>query len=434
MKRAIQAGLGLTVAAGAFGNYELRAGDVRAGDVRAGDEGAKPAPAVPSATEPSAAARASVELAICLDTSGSMDGLIDAARQKIWAIVNELALAEPTPKLRVALLTFGNDGHPAERGWVKVDVPFTEDLDLVSQQLFALTTNGGTELVARVLSTASRELEWSARPGDLKLVVVAGNESAEQDAEVRNVDACRVLIERGIVVNSIYCGNPADELAPAWQQVAKFADGHFASIDQQNGTIVIETPFDGELAALSVAMNATYLPIGAGGAAAWENQRAQDANAEKLNGATAAARCETKGGKLYSCSWDLVEQVKTGALKLEDLKKEDLPEKMRELTLEAKQKCVDEQWAKRQELQKKVEVAGAKRAVVIEEELKKRGVTEGAAFDQAVRAALRRQAEAKGFKWKLPAAVAAPAEAEPQEKPSVNPSVKPSVKKDIRDA
>lgn len=353
-----------------------------------------------------------VELAICLDTSGSMEGLIDAARQKIWAIVNELALAEPTPKLRVALLTFGNDGHDAGRGWTKVDVPFSEDLDRVSQQLFALTTNGGTELVARVLSAANQELDWSADAGALKLVVVAGNESAEQDPEVRNVDACRVLIERGIAVNSIYCGNPADELAPAWQQVAKFADGHFAAIDQQNGTVVIETPFDGELAALSTAVNATYLPLGAAGAVAWGNQRAQDANAEKCNSAAAASRCEAKASKLYVCSWDLVEQVKTGQRKLEDVKTEELPDALRELPLEAKQKCVDEHWVKRQELQKKIEAVGAKRAAVIAEEMEKRGASENAAFDQAVRAALRRQAEAKGFKFK-PAPVKVAPEAAP---------------------
>jgi hypothetical protein len=351
------------------------------------DDAAKPGAAL------SAKAPPRIELAICLDTSGSMDGLIDAARQKIWSIVNDLALAEPTPKLRVALLTFGNDGHPAERGWVKVDVPFTEDLDAVSQQLFALRTNGGTELVARVLDTAARELDWSPKLDELKLVVVAGNESAEQDPVLKNGDACSALIERGIVVNSIYCGNPADELAPAWQQVAKLADGHFATIDQQNGTIVIETPFDKELASLSTAINATYLPIGAGGVAAWNNQRAQDANAEACN---------------------VVEQVKGGHLKLEDVKKEELPEKLRDLSLEAKQKCVDDAWTKRQELQKKIGETGAKRQAVIDEELSKKGATENAAFDRAVRDALRHQAEAKGLKFpeKKPAETK-PSEAKP---------------------
>ena len=116
-----------------------------------------------------------VELAICLDTSGSMDGLIGAAKQKLWAIVNDLALAEPTPALEVALLTFGNDGHDAEAGWVAVQTPFTSDLDLVSQRLFELTTNGGSEYVGRVLQ-AAHGLTWSPSDDTLKLVIVAGNE------------------------------------------------------------------------------------------------------------------------------------------------------------------------------------------------------------------------------------------------------------------
>ena len=92
-----------------------------------------------------------------------MQGLIDAARAKLWAVVNDLALARPQPRLRVALLTYGNDGHQAENGWVRLDVPFTTDLDLVSQNLFALTTNGGTELVGRVIQRANRDgREWIA--------------------------------------------------------------------------------------------------------------------------------------------------------------------------------------------------------------------------------------------------------------------------------
>src|SRR5690606_29410391 len=126
--------------------------------------------AAPSPNQPPAGRRA-VDLAICLDTSGSMQGLIDAARQGIWAIVNDLALAKPAPALRVALLTFGNDRHDAARGWVATQTGFTADLDLVSQKLFALTTDGGTELVGRVLQTALDELDWSTDADALRLVV-----------------------------------------------------------------------------------------------------------------------------------------------------------------------------------------------------------------------------------------------------------------------
>lgn len=358
--------------------------------------------APPAAARSAAAPSRLIELALCLDTSGSMNGLIDAARQKLWAIVNDLALAEPTPRLRVALLTFGNDGHPADGGWVRIDASFTEDLDLVSQQLFALTTNGGTELVGRVLSTAEASLDWSARDDVLKLVVVAGNESADQDQVVRYPDACRRLVERGIVVNAIYCGNPADEIAPGWRQVAQLADGHYAAIDQDHGTVVITTPFDAELAALSSAVNATYLPFGAGGEAKWENQRRQDANAEQCSPAVAASRANTKACTLYTCDWDLVEQVKQGKLELEKVAKEELPEKMRELTPEQQRACIEEAWTTRTRLQQKIQAVSRQRDAYVADEMKKQGMEESSAFDRAVRDALRAQARGKGLEFPQP--------------------------------
>ena len=116
--------------------------------------GALLAPAGADEAAAKKAAPRTIDLAICLDTSNSMDGLIDAARRKIWAIVNDLALAKPTPRLRVAVLAYGNDNYDKGAGWVQVQATFTEDLDHVSKTLFGLTTRGGTEYVGRVLQSA----------------------------------------------------------------------------------------------------------------------------------------------------------------------------------------------------------------------------------------------------------------------------------------
>jgi hypothetical protein len=348
-----------------------------------------------------------VDLAICLDTSGSMDGLLDAARQKIWSIVNDLALAKPSPRLHVALLTYGNDGHPAEVGWVRIDSPFTEDLDTISRQLFALTTNGGTEYVARVLQTAAG-LEWSRDPQALKLVVVAGNESAEQDPQVNFRDVCKNLVEHGILVDSIYCGNPADDIAPAWREVAQRADGQFAAIDQENGTVTIATPFDAELATLSAAINETYVWFGKAGSEACENQKAQDSNAAGANGSAAASRALTKAGCVYVARNDLVDAVKSGKVKLEEVKKEELPEKMKEMTLAQKQKVLDEAGSKRAEIAKKIQALAPKRDEFVAGELQRQHKDDKQSFERAVRDAVRKQAEAKGFEFpKDPAANAA---------------------------
>jgi hypothetical protein len=338
-----------------------------------------------------------IDLAICLDISGSMDGLLNAARQNLWAVVNELATLKPAPRLRVALLTYGCNAHDRERGWVKVDSAFTTDLDLVSAKLFALKTDGGEEYVGRVLQAALTELEWTKDPRALGLIFVAGNEPASQDPAVDFKAQCRAAIARGIVVNSIYCGNPADKEAPGWKEIAQLADGKFAAIDQDRGTVVA-TPFDGQLAELSAAINKTYLPFGKEGATLAENQAAQDRNAAGLNTAAAAARCQTKGGSLYwNAGWDLVDACRDEKFKLEEIKPEDLPATMRSMTTEQRKACVAEHKKQRDELKAKIDTLGKQRDGYVQQELARQSAAGKAVFEQAVLEAVRGQASARGF-------------------------------------
>lgn len=356
---------------------------------------------------PAKAAPRPIDLCICLDTSGSMNGLIDAARARLWDIVNDLALAKPTPKLRVALLTFGNNGHAPEKGWVKVETDFTDDLDMVSKALFALTTNGGEEYVGRVLDAAAKELTWTASTPNtatneqpLQIVMVAGNESADQDRTVSFRDACKALITRGIVVNPVYCGPPEDSLAPAWREVATLSDGHFAAIDQSLGALAVSTPFDDELAKLSSAMNLTYVPYGAKGEWSVANQTAQDLNAAGLNSAVAAQRCVSKGGELYdNRGWDLVDACRQADFKLETVKDEELPEAMRLMTLDQRKAHIAELDKQREALKKQVAELGQKRQHFVDEENNKAADAGRKTFGGAMREAMRAQGAAKGFAW-----------------------------------
>jgi hypothetical protein len=336
-----------------------------------------------------------IDLALCLDTSGSMDGLIEAAKQKLWGIVNELARVRPVPALRVALLTYGNDGYAAEEGWVKVDLDLTGDLDAVSQRLFALTTNGGTELVGRVVARAVRSLGWSGETGALKLVVVAGNESADQDTEIRASAAASEAIQHGILVNAIFCGNPAAGDASSWLAVAQAADGQFACIDQQ--AIAIATPFDVELADLSATLNQTYLPLGTAGQAGWKNQFVQDSNARGLNSEAAAERAICKAGVAYSCSWDLVDACRAGTVKLEEVPAAELPEPMRAMDAKERQAYVDAQGKKRAEIQEKLAEVGRSREAWITEQRAQGLLAAEHSLDGALLQALRAQASQAGF-------------------------------------
>jgi hypothetical protein len=338
-----------------------------------------------------------IELAICLDVSGSMSGLINSARAKLWAIVNDLALAKPTPRLRVALLTFGHSTYPQEKGWVRVDADLTDDLDRISQKLFALQTNGGTELVGRVIQASLDELSWSKSKDSLKLIIVAGNESADQDKVVNFRDVCKRAIESGAMVNSIYCGNPADDIAPGWKEVALRADGHFASIDHNRGTVSIATPFDARIAELSTAMNATYIPLGTEGKKGWVNQRAQDLNANKLGKAVEAQRAKSKASALYFCSWCLVDAYRAKQVDLDKIEQKDLPKELQGKSKEELIKVIDANYKKRVELQKQVAELNKKRSEFVNAEMKKKNLSDDKAFDKVVRSAIRAQAARKGY-------------------------------------
>ncbi len=353
--------------------------------------------ATAQATEAGKPVTRPVDLAICLDTSGSMQGLIESAKRKLWDITNELAKAKPTPRLRVALLTYGNDGHNAAEGWVRLDSGLTEDLDTICQQLFSLTTNGGTEYVGRVIQASLDRLDWTPSNEALKLIFVAGNESADQDREVPFRDACRRAIAKGIMVNAIYCGPATDGIAPGWREVASLADGQFASIDHNTGTRDVATPYDAELQRLSAALNTTYLAYGREGAAGEARQAAQDANVAALSAPAAAARAEAKASALYVNRWDLVDAVRDKGVDLETAKAEELPEAMRDMTVAERKAHVEAMAAKRAEIQQAIGALTAKRQAHIASERAKAGQANDAAFDAAVRKSMREQAEKKGF-------------------------------------
>lgn len=352
-------------------------------------------PSPPSAGRP--AAPKAIDLALCLDTSGSMAGLIHAARVKLWEVVNELATARPMPALRVALLTYGSAGSEAD-GYVIVQTPFTTDLDLVSERLFALGTAGGTEYVGRVVKTAVDKLGWGG-PDAAKILFVAGNESADQDRTAPFRDVVGHAFGLGVRVNAIYCGGADDGDAGGWREVALLGHGRYASIDHDHGTVAVATPFDADLAALSSQLNGTYLAYGDRAKDALERQAAQDRNAAAAP-AAAAGRAVSKAGGLYDAgSWDLVDKSREEGFDLAKVPVEQLPEAMRAMTPEQRAAHLEAKKAERAALQAKVKELDAKRAAFVKAEMAKQGLDDSKAFDKAVRDAVREQAAEKGFEF-----------------------------------
>jgi hypothetical protein len=338
-----------------------------------------------------------IDVAICLDVSNSMDNLIGSAKKKLWDIVNDLAKAKPTPFLRVALYSYGNDGYDPRVGWVRKELDLTTDLDKVSEKLFGLTTRGGTEYVARVTRDALAGLNWSTEKDALKIIFVCGNEPADQDKEIHLRNVAQTACRQGVIVNTIYCGNINDADARTWREFATMAEGRFASIDQDRGTVVMVTPVDKELSTLSTKLNETYLFYGAHGKERAANQVLQDANA--VQAGVASSRAISKGSPIYrNDDVDLVDRIKAQpSFDLKSVPKDELPEALQKLAPAEREAYVKEMLARRVALQKQLSELGKQREEFIQKEMKKNPSKADQAFDEAVRQSLREQAKSKGI-------------------------------------
>ena len=342
-----------------------------------------------------------VDLVIALDVSGSMSGLIDSAKQRLWDVVNELGRAQPQPRLRVAIITYGDPAYGAEIGFVRINQPFTSDLDAVNETLFSFGTNGGDEFVARVVDTSLKKLNWSNKGGALQVLFVAGNEAADQDPEISVLQATRSAAARGIVVNTIYCGPEGDGLSAVWRDVAHSTNGLFASIDQDAGAVAnIATPMDDELVALNQALNETYIAYGKDGHRYRKNQRDQDANAGAMSQAAAASRTVAKASKLYeAANWDLVDAVKAGA-ELDTLDEEELPAEMQAMNDAERRDYVAGKSAKRKSIQQAIGRLSDERREYLRKERAKEAGQGQASLDEALKGGLRSLAEKKGFTFR----------------------------------
>jgi hypothetical protein len=143
-----------------------------------------------------------IQIAILLDTSGSMEGLIEQAKTQIWQIINQFSRAKQagrSPDLQIAVYEYGNDGIPAISHWVRKITGFTTDLDMVSEKLFSLRTNGGTEYCGAAIEKAVAELEWSTKRTDLKMIYICGNEPFSQGGPDYR-QSCKLAIGNDIIV------------------------------------------------------------------------------------------------------------------------------------------------------------------------------------------------------------------------------------------
>lgn len=343
--------------------------------------------------------RQTVKIALLLDTSNSMDGLINQAKAQLWDIVNEFTYVRchdhRRPNLEIALYQYGNDGLPSREGFIQQVIGFSNDLDEISAQLFSLRTNGGEEFCGEVIHTSLKQLDWGRNPDDLKMIFIAGNEPFTQ-GKLDYRDAVRQAKEKDVVINTIYCGDYHQGIQTQWQKGALLSGGEYMAIDHNHHWVQVKTPYDDRILQLNKRLNNTYVAYGAMGAYKSATQVAQDDNAMEMEEAVAVKRAVSKSSRLYNNSgWDLVDAAKEDNFDFEAVKKNQLPAALQGKSTEELKAYVQKQMQTRESIQKEIQELNRKREKFISE-----GQEESKGeLEQAMLRAIKNQAKRKNYNW-----------------------------------
>jgi hypothetical protein len=342
-----------------------------------------------------------VMIALLLDTSNSMDGLIDQAKSQLWKIVNELAGARcndgEKPRVKIALYEYGNDNLSAYEGYIRQVSPLTSDLDVISEKLFSLTTNGGSEFCGHVIQKSINQLEWSSSKEDLKMIFIAGNEPFTQ-GEIPYRTACVLARERDIVVNTIFCGNYDEGVRTDWKNGADITGGTYMSIDHDRKTVYCPTPYDDKISALNDRLNETYVYYGKSGARKKEMQAKQDDNAYHYGASNKVERAVSKSSHVYdNKSWDLVDASKESEKVISEAKDEELPTAMHGMSTEQRKTYVKQKAEERSRIQTEIQQLNKKRQEYIINNAPKQG--KDATLDAAMIKSIKERGKEKKLVW-----------------------------------
>lgn len=357
----------------------------------------KPVSAIRTIAKP-AAEQTKIQVALLLDTSNSMDGLIEQAKSRLWNIVNTLTTLKydgKTPDIEIALYEYGNDGLSVQSNYIRHVTPLTTDLDLISEKLFALRTNGGSEYCGAVIADATRTLQWATASNTMKLLYISGNEGFNQGG-VNYKEAISDALKNNIYVNTIFCGNQQQGISLFWKDGADAGKGKYFNIDSNQIIQYIATPYDDQISKCNDQINTTYMGYGMHGESKKASQQLQDANAESISYANKTERAVSKSKGAYkNDSWDLVDKVKQDKDAVAKLKKEELPKELRDKSKEEIKSIIDQKTKQREALQKEISILAKKRQEYIDAETKKTKTQDD--LGNAISSSIVSLAKAKGY-------------------------------------
>ncbi|HEU4713265.1 MAG TPA: vWA domain-containing protein [Pyrinomonadaceae bacterium] len=348
-----------------------------------------------------------MEMVFVLDTTGSMDGLLNGAKERIWGIVNEVMQTSSLSSVKVGLVAYRDRGDQ----YVTQVLPLTEDLDKVYSELMEYRADGGgdeAENVRRALAQGVAKAGWSQPSANHAQILFLVGDAPPHDYadEPDTLTTADLAVKQGIIVNTIQCGTSATT-KQVWEAIARRGQGQYFLIPQDGGVQTVSTPYDEQLSQLGTSLGRTSLAYGGGAGAAGESYRAErkslfesvESSIAANSAPTAAAdRSVNKALNAKAYIGDLLQDIENGSTKLESVKSEDLPTELRNLSPEERAKDIATRLAERKEIRQKIMSLSKQRTEYVAAEQQKRSGSGQNGFDVAVSAALRQQLARKGIR------------------------------------
>ncbi|MGR8920938.1 MAG: vWA domain-containing protein [Gammaproteobacteria bacterium] len=364
----------------------------------------QPQPPVEPAQLATPATPPRIDVVFALDTTGSMSGLIHAAKEKIWSIATNMAQTDPAPAIRMGLVAYRDRGD----AYVTRVTDLSGDLDSIYAELMQLSAQGGgdgPESVNRALADAVEQMSWSDDDNAYRVVFLVGDAPPHMDYadERRYPEIARLARARGIVINTIRCGNNEATRA-AWQQIASLTEGDFFNVGQDGSAVAVSSPFDARIAALSRELDDTRLVFGdaedraahAARQAATERLHAEASAASRAR--RAAFNVSAAGKRNLLGDKDLVDAVTSGRVDVAEVAAEALPAPVAALPVAEREAFVREQANKRKALEAEIATLAASRDDYIEEKLAAEGGA-AASLDVQLYESVQRQGAARGLEY-----------------------------------
>ncbi|OZG69734.1 hypothetical protein BTA51_29355 [Hahella sp. CCB-MM4] len=323
-----------------------------------------------------------VEVVFVLDTTGSMSGLIQAAKENIWSIATTMASAKPAPEIKIGLVAYRDRSD----AYVTRVTDLSSDLDSMYATLMDFQADGGgdnPESVNQALYDAVHRISWSEDKNAYKVIFLVGDAPAHMDYqdEVQYPETLKIANQRGIIVNTIQAGS-APDTHQEWMRIAGLNQGEYFQVSQSGNAVAIATPFDDQIASLSKDLDETRMYYGS----TEERQKMAEKKAatEKLHAASSKAsqakramfNTSAAGEGNFLGDNELVEDIATGKVEFDSIAPSSLPEPMQALDKNEQLKLIKEKSEEREALRKQIAELTQQRQQFIEAKVKESGAEE----------------------------------------------------------